>query len=91
MNKTELTKAVSREVDLSLDKTSKTIDAVLKEITKALKKGDNVKFIGFGTFTVTKTAKRSGRNPRTGVPIQIPARKFARFRPGKLLKRILNS
>jgi DNA-binding protein HU-beta len=90
MNKLELTKAVSQEVDLSLEKTSKTIDAVLTEITKALKKGDKVKFVGFGTFVVTKKATREGRNPRTGVLVQISARNTARFRPGKLLKSALN-
>ena len=90
MNKLELTKAVSKEVDLNLDKTGKIIDAVLTEITKALKKGDRVKFVGFGTFAVTKKATREGRNPRTGVPIQISARNTARFKPGKLLKSALN-
>lgn len=90
MNRTELTKAVSQEVDLSLDKTSRTIDAVLKEITKALKKGDKVTFVGFGTFTLGKRSARKGRNPKTGVPIQISARNTARFRPGKLLKSVLN-
>lgn len=89
MNKEELTKAVAREVDLTQDKIGKVIDAVLKEIIKALKKGDNVRFIGFGTFTVSKIAPRSGRNPRTGVPIEISARSVARFKPGKILKSTL--
>jgi DNA-binding protein HU-beta len=90
MNKTELTKVVSQEVDLSLDMVSKTIDTVLAEITKALKKGDKVVFVGFGNFTVGKRSARKGRNPKTGVSVQIPATNFARFRPGKLLKSALN-
>jgi DNA-binding protein HU-beta len=62
------------------------INSILQAITKALKKGDKVTLIGFGTFSVSKRAARKGRNPQTGKEIKIAARKVAKFTPGKVLK-----
>jgi DNA-binding protein HU-beta len=62
------------------------INSILKAITKALKKGDKVTLIGFGTFSVTKRSARKGRNPQTGKEIKIAARKVPKFTPGKGLK-----
>jgi DNA-binding protein HU-beta len=66
MNKTELARAISTQVDLSQAKAAKTINIILQEITQILKKGDKVTFIGFGSFSVSKRAARTERNPRTG-------------------------
>ncbi len=86
MNKEELMRAVSNQVGLSHDKAIKAINVILQEITQALSKGDKVIFVGFGTFTVSKRAARSGRNPKTGVPIKIPERNAPKFTAGKELK-----
>lgn len=86
MNKEELVRAVSRQVDLNQDKVVKTINVILQEITQALSKGDKVAFIGFGTFSVAKRAAKNGRNPKTGVSIQIPERNAAKFTAGKQLR-----
>jgi DNA-binding protein HU-beta len=63
-----------------------TVNTIFGAITKALKKGDKVTLIGFGTFSVTKRAARKGRNPQTGKEIKIAARKVPKFTPGKGLK-----
>lgn len=91
MNKEELVRAVSSQVDLSQDKVTKTINVILKEITQALSKGDKVIFVGFGNFSVAKRSARNGRNPRTGVSIQIPARDTPKFTPGKELREAVRS
>lgn len=91
MNKEELVRAVSSQVDLDQDKVSKTINVILQEITKALSKGDKVMFVGFGNFTVVKRLARKGRNPKTGVPIKIPARDAAKFTAGKILRDAVKS
>jgi DNA-binding protein HU-beta len=62
------------------------MDAMLGAVTKALKKGDSVTLVGFGTFSVRKRAARTGRNPQTGREIKIPAKKVPVFKPGKELK-----
>ena len=66
------------------------VDAVLEAITASLKSGDEVRLVGFGTFSVGKRAARSGRNPRTGATIKIKAAKVPKFRPGKALKDAVN-
>ena len=86
MNKEELVRAVSSQVDLTQDKAAKTISAILSEITQALSKVDKVTLVGFGTFSVTKRSARAGRNPRTGVSMQIPERNAPKFTPGKELR-----
>lgn len=62
------------------------MDALLDVVTKALKKGDKVTLVGFGTFAVSKRKARAGRNPQTGEPLKIPARRAPRFAAGKELK-----
>ncbi len=90
MNKSELVQAVSSSVDISKADASKAIDAMLDAITKAIAEGDQVTLIGFGTFTVRERAARTGRNPRTGDPIDIKAAKVPTFKPGKALKDAVN-
>lgn len=65
---------------------AKAVDAVLSAIKKALNKGEKVTFVGFGTFSVVKRSARTGRNPRTGKPIKIAAKKVPKFTPGKNLR-----
>jgi len=90
MNKGELIDAVADSADISKAATGRALDAMLEAITKALKKGDSVTLVGFGTFSVRKRKARSGRNPRTGEKIQIKASKALGFKPGKGLKDALN-
>ena len=86
MHKTDLIKEIAKETGLSQKDAAAALEAFLKSTTKALKKGDSVTLIGFGTFKVTKTAARKGRNPQTGKEIQIKASKRAKFTAGKALK-----
>ena len=74
MNKAELIDAVADSADLSKASAGRALDAAIEAITKALKKGDTVTLVGFGTFSVRKRAARTGRNPRTGEEIKIKAR-----------------
>ncbi len=90
MNKSELVDAVASEADLSKADAGRAVDAVLNQVTKALKIGDNVSLVGFGVFSVRKRAARQGRNPKTGEPIQIPAGKTPGFKAGKALKDAVN-
>lgn len=86
MHKTDLIKEIANQTGLSQKDSSASLDAFLKTVTKALKKGDSVTLIGFGTFKVVKTSARKGRNPQTGKEIQIKASKRVRFSAGKALK-----
>lgn len=90
MNKAELIEAVAESSDISKAGATRAVDAVLEAVTKALKKGDQVTLVGFGTFVVRKRAARSGRNPRTGETIKIKAAKVPGFRAGKALKDAVN-
>ena len=90
MNKTELVDAVAASTGLTKTDTKKTIDAVFEEITKALKKGDPVQLIGFGTFKTSERKAREGRNPQTGATIKIAARKVPAFSAGVALKDAVN-
>jgi DNA-binding protein HU-beta len=90
MNKLELVEHVANETDSSKAAAAAAIDAVLEGITKTLKKGEEVRLVGFGTFSVKKRAAGKGRNPATGEEIKIPASKNARFKPGATLKAALN-
>ena len=86
MHKTDLIKEIANQTGLSQKDASAAVEALLKATTKALKKGDTVTLIGFGTFKVVKTAARKGRNPQTGKEIQIKASKRVKFSAGKALK-----
>lgn len=90
MNKNDLAMAVAANTGLSRNDANKAVDGVFSAITDALKQGDEVKVVGFGTFSVSQRAASLGRNPRTGEPIDIEASNQARFRPGKTLKEALN-
>jgi DNA-binding protein HU-beta len=90
VNKNDLVAAVATGTGLSKTDATKAVDEVFDQITSALKKGDDVRLVGFGTFLVTKRAASQGRNPRTGEPLNIPASKRPKFTPGKGLKEAVN-
>jgi len=90
MNKSELIAAVAAQADLTKVDAAKAVDAITDSITKALKKGDTITLIGFGTFKVSARAARTGRNPQTGKEIKIAARKAPGFSAGKALKDAVN-
>lgn len=86
MNKSELIDAIASEAQISKATAGKALDATMAAVTGALKKGDSVTLVGFGTFYVAERAARNGRNPRTGATIKIKAAKMPKFRAGKSLK-----
>lgn len=86
VNKSDLVTKVSSLSGLTKNDASKAVDGIFEAITHALKKSGEVRFVGFGTFVVTKRAASEGRNPRTGEKIKIPASKVPKFRAGKGLK-----
>lgn len=86
MNKSELIEAIAQEADISKAAAQKALDATTNAVTTALKQGDTVTLVGFGTFYVGERAERQGRNPKTGEPLTIAAAKTPKFRPGKALK-----
>jgi len=90
MNKQDLISSVAESADISKQKAAAAVDAVLDSIKGSLSKGGDVRLVGFGTFSVSKRAATTGRNPRTGEPIKIPASKQAKFKPGKELKEAVN-
>jgi DNA-binding protein HU-beta len=91
MNKQELVSAVAEATGLTKADTDKAIDAVFTAITDSLKKGEEVRLIGFGSFSVSNRAATTGRNPRTGEAIKIAASKNPKFSAGKGLKDAVNS
>jgi DNA-binding protein HU-beta len=86
VNKNELVDAVSVATGLKKQEAEKAVDAVFDSIAGELKKGSEVRLVGFGTFSVTERAASEGRNPRTGEKIMIAASKLPKFRAGKQLK-----
>ena len=90
MNKNDLVSAVSNSAGLSKANASKAVDSVFDRITGQLQFGNDVRLVGFGTFSVAQRKATTGRNPRTGAPIQIPARKQPKFKAGKALKEAVN-
>jgi len=86
MNKSELVDAIAKGTGLSKVSSEDALNHTVESIQKALKKGDSVALVGFGTFKVSKRAARMGRNPQTGAALKIPARKVVRFSVGKGLK-----
>lgn len=85
MNKMELIEAVAKSAGISKVEAGRAMDAFTGTIQKALKKGDKITLVGFGTFATVKKAARVGRNPKTGKPIKIAAKKVAKFKAGKAL------
>lgn len=90
MNKSELIDAVAAGADISKAAAGRALDAMIDAVTKALKEGDQVSLVGFGTFLVRERAERTGRNPQTGQEITIKAAKNPSFRAGKALKDAVN-
>lgn len=90
MNKAELVDAIADSADLSKAAASRALDAVINSVIDALKDGDQVSLVGFGTFTIKDRAARTGRNPQTGQPIEIAAAKVPGFKAGKALKDAVN-
>ena len=90
MNKTELVEFIATQADLSKAKAAEAVDAFVEAVTTSLKKGKDVTLVGFGTFTISKRAARTGRNPQTGATIKIAASKAPKFRPGTSLKDAVN-
>jgi DNA-binding protein HU-beta len=90
LNKSELIDHIAQQADISKAGASRALEAAIDAITDALKNGDSVSLVGFGTFVATEREARTGRNPRTGVAIKIAKAKVPKFRPGKALKDALN-
>jgi DNA-binding protein HU-beta len=83
MNKGELIEQMSSDSGISKAQASEALDSIITSVKKTLKKGDKVTLVGFGTFSVTKRAARTGRNPQTGETIKIKAKKVVKFKAGK--------
>ena len=90
MNKNDLVAAVASRSGLSKADTAKAVDGVIDSITSSLSGGTEVRLVGFGTFSVSRRAATTGRNPRTGEKIQIPASNQPKFKAGKALKSAVN-
>lgn len=90
MNKNELVGEVADKAGITKAQASDAIDAALDAITAALKKGDEVRLLGFGNFVVADRKATTARNPQTGATVDVPASKAPKFRPGKALKDAVN-
>ena len=91
MNKNDLVAAVADASGLSKTDAGKAVEATFDAITKALKKGGEVRLVGFGTFAVAKRKASTGRNPRTGEPVPVPAKRLPFFKVGKDLRELVNN
>ena len=90
MNKAQLIDAIAANAGLTKADAKKALDAFIKATTQALKKGDRVALVGFGSFSVAKRSARTGRNPQTGKEIRIPAKKVVKFKAGAELSDAVN-
>ncbi|KFB10419.1 DNA-binding protein HupB [Nitratireductor basaltis] len=90
MNKNELVSAVAEEANLSKGDAQSAVDAVFQVITNELKKGGDVRLVGFGNFSMSRREASKGRNPQTGAEVDIPARNVPKFSAGKGLKDAIN-
>jgi DNA-binding protein HU-beta len=90
MNKNELIAKVAKDAKLTKGEAGEAIEATIENIMKALRGGDDVRLVGFGTFSVTRRKASEGRNPMTGKPIKLPACKRPKFKAGKILKKVVN-
>ena len=91
MNKNELVSAVAEKADLSKQQAGTAVDAIFEIIQEAMAKGDDIRLVGFGTFSVSHRAASKGRNPSTGAEVDIPARNVPKFAAGKGLKDAVNN
>ncbi|MCK9480675.1 MAG: HU family DNA-binding protein [Bacteroidia bacterium] len=87
MNKSDLIDHIAKDASITKVQASAALNSFIDATSKALKKGDNLILVGFGTFSVTKRAARKGRNPRTGQEIKIPAKKVVKFKAGSDLSK----
>lgn len=85
MNKAQLIAQIAEDAGVTKTQANAALDSFVSTVTKTLKKGDKVTLVGFGTFSVSKRAARTGRNPQTGAAIKIKAKKVAKFKAGKEL------
>ncbi len=90
MRKPELVAAIADQADLSKDKAGQALTVIIEEITQALERQEAVNLIGFGSFTQRARGARTGKNPQTGQPMEIPASNTVAFKPGKALKEAVN-
>jgi DNA-binding protein HU-beta len=90
MNKQDLIAKVAKDIGGTKSSAAQAIESMIDGITKALKKGDSVTFVGFGTFKTSNRKARTARNPQTGAEIKIPKRRAVRFIAGKALKTAVN-
>ncbi len=90
MNKSELVDAIAADAGISKAVAKSALDSVTSNVTKALKKGDKVSLVGWGTWSVSKRAARTGRNPQTGAAIQIKAKNVVKFKAGAGLSDSVN-
>jgi len=90
VNKSQLIDKIAADAELSKAAAGRALDSMVDAVTEALKKGDQVALVGFGTFSVRERAARTGRNPQTGQTIQIAAAKVPAFKAGKALKDAVN-
>ncbi|MGB9761177.1 MAG: HU family DNA-binding protein [Caldimicrobium sp.] len=86
MNKADLVKRMAEIAGTTKANAEKLLDAFMQAVQEAISKEDKVVLVGFGTFQVVKRSERTGRNPRTGQPLKIPAKKVVKFTPGKKLE-----
>ena len=89
MTKSDLIDRLATKAELSRPRAEELVDFILNDVTEALKRSEKVNISGFGTFTVSNRKARTGRNPKTGEPIEIPASRSAKFKAGKTLKEAL--
>lgn len=89
MNKAQLIEKISTQVTLTKADTERVLDSFVEIVRTSVKKGEEVKLVGFGTFTKAKRKARTGRNPQTGKAIKIPAAWYPKFRPGSEFKSLL--
>jgi DNA-binding protein HU-beta len=90
VNKNDLIKSVAEATDLSNTDAARAVDGVFDSITKSLSSGEEVRLVGFGSFSVVRRKATTGRNPRTGEAIDIPASNQPKFKAGKALKQSVN-
>jgi integration host factor subunit beta len=90
MTKADLVEQVARESDMTKKDAEQLVEIIFDSIISALNKGEKIELRGFGSFRTRQRGARKGRNPKTGAPVQIPAKRVAYFKPGKELKEIIN-
>ena len=89
MNKGDLINLVAKDSKITKVQAATAIDSLVDNITRMLKKGERTSLVGFGTFSIARRKARAGRNPQTGEPIRIPAKRVVKFTPGKTLKGVI--